>query len=145
MIATPLVCQDAIYVGTSDTHRFNALSAQTGDLKYSVQLNMRVYAEAVPYNNEIIFGCFNGKLYRMNPANAEIHQIFQTNGSKKNYETIYDKNDAFREDFRLYDNDMEASEKKILTLGAILSTPLIEHGIAYFGDANGVVYALRLK
>ena len=40
---------------------------------------------------------------------------------------------------------MEASEKKILELGAILSTPLIEQGIAYFGDANGVIYALQLK
>ena len=145
VIATPLVCQDAIYVGTSDTHRFNALSAQTGDLKYSVQLNMRVYAEAVSYKNDIIFGCFNGKLYRMNPANTEIHQIFQTKGSKRNYDTVYDKNDAFKDGFKLYGNDLEASEKKILELGSILSTPLIEHGIAYFGDANGVIYALQLK
>lgn len=145
VIATPLVVGDDIYVGTSDTHRFITLNTQTGDLKYAVQLNMRVYAEAVSYNNDIIFGCFNGKLYRLQPKHAEIHQIFQTNGSKKNYETVYDKYDAFKDGFRLYDNDMEASEKKILELGAILSTPLIEQGIAYFGDANGVIYSLQLK
>ena len=145
VIATPLVGHNAIYVGTSDSHRFITLNAQTGDLKYAVQLNMRVYAEAVWYNNEIIFGCFNGKLYRLHPANAEIHQIFQTHGSKKNYDTVYNQNDAFKDGFKLYGNDMEASEKKLLKLGAILSTPLIEHGIAYFGDANGVMYALQLK
>ncbi|MEA4852006.1 MAG: PQQ-binding-like beta-propeller repeat protein [Paludibacter sp.] len=145
VIATPLVSQDAIYVGTSDTHRFNILQARTGDLKHSFPLNMRVYAEAVSYKNEIIFGCFNGKLYSLNPANAEIQQIFQTTGSKKNYYTIYGQNDAFKESFSLYGNDVEASEKKILTLGSILSTPFIEQGIAYFGDSNGVIYALRLK
>ena len=145
VIATPLVSQDAIYVGTSDTHRFNILQARTGDLKHSFPLNMRVYAEAVSYKNEIIFGCFNGKLYSLNPANAEIQQIFQTKGSKKNYYTIYGQNDAFKESFSLYGNDVEASEKKILTLGSILSTPFIEQGIAYFGDSNGVIYALRLK
>ena len=81
----------------------------------------------------------------MNPANAEIHQIFQTKGSKKNFDTVYDKDDAFKAGFSLYGNDMEASEKKILELGAILSTPLIEQGIAYFGDTNGVIYSLQLK
>lgn len=145
VIATPLVFDDDIYIGTSDTHKFYGLNANNGDLKWSIPLNMRVYAEAASYKDEIIFGCFNGKLYRLNHLTGESEQIFQTKRSKENYHNVYDETDSFKAGFELYGEDSEASEKKILDLGAILSTPLIEHGIVYFGDANGTIYALRLK
>lgn len=145
IIATPLVFDDHIYFGTSDTHRFYGLNANNGDLKWSVPLNMRVYGEATSYNGEIIFGCFNGKLYRLNHSNGESEQIFQTKGSKENYNNVYDENDSFKESFELYGKDLKASENKILDLGAILSTPLIDNGIVYFGDTNGSIYAIQLK
>ena len=40
---------------------------------------------------------------------------------------------------------MQGSEKTILELGAILSTPIVDKGIIYFGDANGLIYAYKLK
>lgn len=144
IIATPLVFNDIIYFGTSDSHRFCGLYAQNGDERWSVPLNMRVYGEAVSYNNSIIFGCFNGKLYSLNHTNGEIEQIFQTYGSKSNYNDIYSENDEFKASFKLYGKDTEASERKILSLGAILSTPIINNGIVYFADANGIIYALQL-
>lgn len=145
VIATPLVYKDAIYFGTSDTHRFYGLNAKNGGIKWTIPLNMRVYGEAVPYEEQIIFGCFNGKLYTLNHSNGEVEQIFQTEGSKKNYYNIYNENDAFKEDFEIYGNNAENSEKKILELGAILSTPAIENGIVYFGDANGIIYAVKIN
>ena len=145
IIATPLVFDDHIYFGTSDSHKFYGLNATNGDLKWSVPLNMRVYSEATSYKEEIIFGCFNGKLYRLNHSNGETEQIFQTKGSKENYKNVYDEKDSFNAGFELYGKDMKATEKKILDLGAILSTPLIDNGIIYFGDANGTIYAIRLK
>lgn len=145
IIATPLVFEDNIYFGTSDTHKFYGLNANNGDLKWAVPLNMRVYGKAASYKGEILFGCFNGKLYRLNHSNGEMEQIFQTRGSKENYNNVYDENDSFKASFELYGKDIMASEKKILDLGAILSTPLIEDGIVYFGDANGIIYAIQLK
>ena len=144
IIATPLVFEDMIYFGTSDSHRFYGMNAKNGDIKWSAPLNMRVFAKAASFNNEIIFGCFNGKLYQLNHNTGEVKQIFQTHGSKSNYYSVYDENDQFKEGFEVYGNDIAGSEKKILELGAILTTPLVDHGIVYFGDSNGSFYALKL-
>jgi outer membrane protein assembly factor BamB len=139
------VFEDVIYFGTSDTHRFYGLKANDGEVKWTVPLNMRVYAEALAFEGQIIFGCFNGKLYSLNSSDGKVNQIFQTEGSRKNYYNIYKKDDTFKDEFELYGKDMETSEKKILELGAILSTPVIDNGIIYFGDTNGVIYAVRMK
>ena len=52
--------------------------------------------------------------------------------------------DSFNAGFEFYGKDLKASEKNILDLGAIRSTPLIDNGIVYFGGANGTIYAIRL-
>jgi outer membrane protein assembly factor BamB len=106
---------------------------------------MRVYGKAISFENEIYFGCFNGKIYKLDQSKLKLEQVFQTHGSKKNYHNVYNEEDKFRSDFKLYGKDMVGSEKTILGLGSILSTPIIESGIMYFGDANGVFYAYKLK
>jgi len=145
IISTPLVVDDIVYFGTSDSHRFCGLYAKNGYEDCSYTLNMRVYGEAVLFESSIYFGCFNGKLYRLDISNSKLEPIFQTHGSKKNYHTVYNEKDEFKADFELYGEDLETSEKKILDLGAILSTPIVDSGIIYFADANGFIYAYRLK
>jgi outer membrane protein assembly factor BamB len=145
VIATPLIVDDVVYFGTSDSHRFVGLSANTGYEKCSYPLNMRVYGKAVFFENDIYFGCFNGKLYKLVNSKGKLEQVFQTHGSKRNYHLVYNENDDFRTDFELYGKDIKGSEKTILELGAILSTPIVDKGIIYFGDANGLIYAYKLK
>lgn len=146
IIATPLIVGDVVYFGTSDTHRFCGLNAKNGYEKCSYALNMRVYGTAVVFENNIYFGCFNGKLYKLESSKGKIEQVFQTYGSKKNYHLVYNDNDDFQTNFELYGKDIKGSEKAILELGAILSTPLVDDkGIVYFADTNGVIYAYKLK
>ncbi|ANQ49556.1 PQQ-binding-like beta-propeller repeat protein [Flammeovirga sp. MY04] len=144
VIATPLVIDNKIYVGTSDSHRFCSLSAIDGSETSSYPINMRVYGSAIHYNNNIYFGCFNGKLYQIDSAKGKLKEIFQTYGSRDNYHSVFNKKEHFKSDFELYGQDLEGSEKKILNLGSILSTPVVDHGIVYFGDSNGYIYALKL-
>ncbi|MDQ2180701.1 PQQ-binding-like beta-propeller repeat protein [Marinifilum sp. D714] len=145
VIAPPFILDDLVYFGTSDSHRFFGLSAKTGHEKHSFHVNMRIYGKAIVFDNEIYFGCFNGKLYKLNQSKEKLEQVFQTHGSKKNYYNVYNETDKFRSDFKLYGKNFKESENTILELGAILSTPVIENGIAYFGDTNGVFYAYKLK
>lgn len=145
VIATPLIVDDIVYFGTSDSHRFCGLYANNGYEKCFFSLNMRVYGEAVLFDNEIYFGCFNGKLYKLDKLKEKLEQIFQTPGSSRNYHMVYNEKDEFKTDFELYGKDLSASETKILNLGAIVSTPIVDDGIIYFGDANGSVYALKLQ
>jgi len=144
IIATPLAYGGNIYFGTSDSHRFYCMDAQTGEVKWTLPLNMRVYGTACVAGGEIAFGCFNGKLYFVNPETGKVNRVFQTEESKKNYSGIYNADDSFRNDFALYGENYKESEKKILALGSILSSPLAENNTLYFGDANGNFYALSL-
>lgn len=144
IIATPLVYSSNIYFGTSDTHRFYCMDAQTGEVKWTLPLNMRVYGTACLADGNIAFGCFNGKLYFVNPETGKITSVFQTEESRKNYSAIYASDDSFRKDFALYGENYIESEKKILALGSILSSPLAENHTLYFGDANGNFYAISI-
>jgi outer membrane protein assembly factor BamB len=71
--------------------------------------------------------------------------MFATDGSRKNGST-YTKADgtpnyeaAFSDFF--YD-DMVTGVQKLMTVGAILSSPVIASDAIYFGSADGNVYAL---
>ncbi|WP_281615330.1 PQQ-like beta-propeller repeat protein [Flammeovirga sp. SubArs3] len=145
VVAEPLIVDDIVYFGTSDSHRFCGLNASNGYDKYSLPLNMRVYGKAVFYDGEIYFGCFNGKLYKFNIADEELSQVFQTHGSENNYFNVYNKKDEFVDGFNLYDDNYKEAEEKILSLGAILSTPIVDNQVIYFGDSNGYIYAYKLK
>ncbi|RQO75160.1 hypothetical protein DBR43_07260 [Pedobacter sp. KBW06] len=140
--ASPLFHKGNIYVGTSDTHRFYAMNANSGTIKWTLPLNMRVYGTAIMMGNELVFGCFNGKVYFVDPETGKVNSTFQTEESKSRYATIYDETDHFRKDISLYGDNYLEVEKKILALGSILSTPLADEGMLYFGDSNGFFYAL---
>lgn len=143
IIASPFSYKDNIYFGTSDTHRFYCMNAQSGQIKWTLPLSMRVYGSATIMNGELIFGCFNGKIYFVDPESGAIKSTFQTDESKKAYYSIFDQNDKIRKEINLYGPDYLETEKRILALGAILSNPLAENQILYFGDANGFFYALK--
>jgi outer membrane protein assembly factor BamB len=145
VIATPLLFSNNVYFGTSDTHAFYALGAEYGEDRWKLKLNMRVYGTAVAHDSTIYFGCFNGKLYGVDPSNGKIKMQFQTEGSRKNYAIVYAANDEFRKDFSTYGEQYLEAEKKLHALGSVLSTPAISDGVLYFGSSDGYVYAVKLN
>lgn len=145
IIASPLSYRGNLYFGTSDTHRFYCLRKSDGRIIWSIPLNMRVYGSAVAHEDIIWFGCFNGKLYGVDYATGKMRHEFATDGCKTNYSSVYQENSEFRSTFELYGKDYLESEKTIHTLGSILSTPVIEDDIIYFGSSDAKVYALKLK
>lgn len=145
VIATPLIYGKQLFVGTSDTHRFLAMNASNGEINWTLPLNMRVYASAVVYENDVYFGCFNGKVYRANANSGESELVFQTSASKQNYMKLFKSETEFVDGIELYGSNSKQIERQILDLGAILSTPVVEDRVMYFGDANGYLYALPLN
>ncbi|HEY9044384.1 MAG TPA: PQQ-binding-like beta-propeller repeat protein [Ohtaekwangia sp.] len=145
VIATPFFYRDHLYFGTSDTHRFYCMNAYSGEVKWKLPLNMRVYGSAVLANENIVFGSFNGKLYLVNPETGKINATFQTEESAKRYSTVYGDNNEFRKGFELYGQDYITSEKQILSLGSILSDPVVDGNTVYFGDTNGFFYAIKIN
>lgn len=145
VIATPLYYKGRIYFGTSDSHQFYCMDAGSGDVIWKRSLNMRVYGSAVQQDSTIYFGCFNGKIYGVNAEDGKFLKVFQSNGSKENYASVYDSTDQFRKDFQLYGPGSEKSESKILSMGSFLATPLIVDEILYSGSADGNFYAVKIN
>lgn len=143
IIATPLVYGDNLYFGTSDSHQFYALGAGAGEDRWQMKLNMRVYGSAVAADSTIFFGCFNGKLYGVDAGSGRPTFLFQTEGSRKNYSSIYGDNDDFLPGFAIYGEQFQESERQLHTLGSILSTPTIAGDILFFGASDGYVYAVK--
>lgn len=143
VIASPLVYNANVYFGTSDTHRFYCMNATSGEIKWTIPLAMRVYGTATNIDGEIVFGCFNGKIYFVDPETGTIKSTFQTDESKLAYHTLFDDNDKLKAEINLYGPDYLKVEQSILALGSILCTPVIENQVLYFGDANGFFYALN--
>lgn len=144
IIATPYSYKGYLYFGTSDTHRFYCLRKSDGEVIWSIPLNMRAYGSAVAKDDIVYFGCFNGKLYGVDYKTGKIRSEFKTDGCKANYSNVYDKNGKFREDFELYGKDYINSERIIHTLGSILSTPVIDGNVIYFGSSDGGLYAVDI-
>ncbi|MEN7551288.1 PQQ-binding-like beta-propeller repeat protein [Rapidithrix thailandica] len=147
VVSLPLADDQYVYFGTSDTHAFYCFDAQTGEVIWKRHLGMRVYGGAQRYQDRIYFGCFDGVLYGLNRANGKIEWSFATEGNRQNRQEVFDESGNFRQGFELYGADMETSEQKILAMGSILGTPLIDptNGIIYFGSTDGNFYAVRLN
>lgn len=145
VIAEPLVYNNNIYVGTSDTHRFYCLNKTNGTIIWQLPLPMRVYGKAVSHNNLIYFGCFDGILRGVDSETGEVQWKFQTIGSQENYSKIYDESGNFNSDFELYGKDYVESERLIHALGSILSTPIIDNETIYFGSSDGNLYSVILN
>jgi len=145
IIAEPLIYKGNVYFGTSDTHRFYCLDKTNGNPVWEIPLPMRVYGKAIAHNNSIYFGCFDGKMRGVDSETGKVNWEFQTEGSKINYVKVYNEEGKFKDGFELYGPDYLESEKLIHTLGAILSTPVIENNIIYFGSSDGGLYAVPLN
>ncbi len=143
--ATPVEYEGNIYFGTSDAHIFYSMNKQSGDVNWTIPVNMRVYGSAIIHNNLLYFGTFDGKVLGVDPSTGETRWRFQTQSSKHNYHTIYDENGEFKKDFVLYGTDYETPENMIHDLGSILSSPVIEDEVIYFGSSDGHLYAVSLQ
>lgn len=144
IIATPLEHEGNIYFGTSDAHIFYSMNKETGQVNWTIPLNMRVFGKAATDGELLYFGTFDGKVLGADFSSGEIRWEFQTGNSRSNYHTIYDENGAFREDFELYGAGYLNSENLIHALGSVLSSPAIDSGVIYFGSSDGSMYAVSL-
>jgi eukaryotic-like serine/threonine-protein kinase len=136
-----------IYAGTSDSgllYAFDAKSGVSTELMSSKKWPM--FASPAIAGSILYIGSNEGKLFALDLATQKQVWVFSTEGSQKNGAT-YTKPDgtpnyeaAFTGDF--YD-DMVSGMQSMLSVGAIMSSPVVVDNVVYFGSTDGNVYAVN--
>ncbi|HUM06276.1 MAG TPA: PQQ-binding-like beta-propeller repeat protein [Terriglobales bacterium] len=144
---TPAVRDGAVYVGTSDSARFMALDAKTGRLRWNFNAKAYMFSSAALAGDLAYVGDHNGKLYAVDVKTGQLAWEFQTEASKKDPMKVLNADgslnqEAFAPLFSDFE-DMYIDFYRFTTIGAILSSPVVDKGVVYVGSMDGNLYALQ--
>jgi eukaryotic-like serine/threonine-protein kinase len=147
VIGTPAVRDGMVYVGTSDSSRFMALDAKTGRLRFNFKAGAYLFSSAALAGDLAYVGSHNGKLYAIDTKTGKQAWEFQTEAAKKDPMKVLSADGSLNQeafgpifgDFQ----DMYLDAYKFMTVGAIMSSPVVDKGVVYFGSMDGNLYALQ--
>lgn len=149
VIGRPLVHEERVYFGTSDSHLLYSKDIRDyRKLYWKTEFPLRNLGSPVAYGNLIYTGNFDGVLYGLNIESGEIEWLFKTDGHKKNYNTVFQEDGTFQPDFSIYGNSVEearANDETMMSLGSILATPVIQNETIFFGSTDGTFYAVEVS
>jgi outer membrane protein assembly factor BamB len=144
---TPAVRDGVVYAGTSDSSRFMALDAKTGRLRWAFDAKAYIFSSPALVGDLAIFGDFNGKLYAVNTGSGTLAWEYPTDASKQDRMKVLSPDgslnqEAFAPVFGDF-QDMYVDFYRYVSVGAILSSPVVDQGVIYVGSLDGNLYALH--
>jgi eukaryotic-like serine/threonine-protein kinase len=144
---TPAVHDGVVYTGTCDSHRFHALDARTGRLRFMLDAKSCLVSSPALAEDMVYIGSFNGKLYAIDSKAGKIAWEFQTEASKQDRFKVLEPDGSFNETLNspvFHDfEDMYLSVYRTFSVGAIISSPVIDRATIYVGSTDGSLYALE--
>jgi eukaryotic-like serine/threonine-protein kinase len=145
VIASPAVRDGQVYFPTSDGTRFKALDAATGEVRFNLQNKAISFSSPALVNDRLYFGSSDGWLHAIDTTGKEV-AAFQSDGSKENLPRYADANGRMQTSGMYPDRTLDGmmiGMRTMMTLGSILSSPVVADGVAYVGSTDGNVYAIR--
>jgi outer membrane protein assembly factor BamB len=147
VIASPAVSDGKVYFATSDTGLFHALDAKTGAPVFSLDFkHWPMFSSPALAGDFAYIGSHDGRLLAINLKSKNLAWSFDTDGRKQNAAT-YTKEDgvpkyeaAF---FDFFYDDMVSGVSKMMSTGAVLSSPAIAGDTILFGSTDGTLYAIQ--
>ena len=126
--------------------RMIALDAKTGAPVFSLDFkHWPMFSSPAIAGDFVYIGSHQGRLLAINLKAQKLAWSFDTDGAKKNAAT-YTKDDgtpkyeaAF---FDFFYDDMVSGVQKMMSVGAILSSLVVDGDTIFFGSTDGNVYAL---
>lgn len=147
VISSPAVLSGRVYFATSDTGLLHVLDAKTGAPVFSLNFKRwPLFSSPAIAGETLYIGSHQGILNAVDLKTQKMAWTFETEGFKKNSST-YAKADgtpnyeaAF---FDFFYDDMVAGVQKMMSVGAILSSPVVAGNAVYVGSTDGNIYALN--
>jgi outer membrane protein assembly factor BamB len=147
VVGSPAVRDGKVYFPTSDSSLLYEVEAKTGKVLRSVGFNhWYLYSSPALAGDFLFIGSTQGKLFEVGLADMKPVWNHETDSAKQ-HSAEYMKADGtpngealFRSDF--YD-DMVTGVERVMSMGSILSSPIVVGTVVYVGSADGNVYALN--
>jgi outer membrane protein assembly factor BamB len=124
---------------------FHALSSASGTPVFSLKLLWPMFSSPAIAGNTLYLGTHAGKFLAIDLKSQKVAWEFATDGAKQNA-APYTKADgtpnyaaAFSDFFH---DDMVIGVNRMMSTGAVLSSPAIVDDTIYFGSTDGNLYAL---
>ena len=146
VVGSPAVREGKVYFPTSDSSLLYEVDARTGKVLRSLSFNhWYLYSSPALAGDVLYIGSTQGKVAAVGLKDMKVLWSYETDASKQ-HSAEYVKPDGtpngealFHSDF--YD-DMVSGVERVMSLGAILSSPVVARDVVYVGSADGNVYAL---
>ena len=145
-IASPAVRNGIVYFPTSDGTRFKALDVNTGDVKINLQNKAVSFSSPAIVGDLALYGTSDGYLNAVDVRDGTIKARFQTDGSKENGAKYTDAEGRMQTRGMYPDRTLDGmmiGMRTMMTLGSVLSSPVVANGVVYFGSTDGHLYAVR--
>jgi outer membrane protein assembly factor BamB len=147
VIGSPAVRDGVVYVGTSDSSRFLALDTKTGRLRFNFKAGAYMFSSPALAGDLAYVGDHNGYLYAIDAKTGRLAWDFRTEASKENSMKLLSADGvlnqgAFTPIFGDFE-DMYIDFYRFISIGAIVSSPVVDKGVVYFGSMDGDLYALQ--
>jgi len=147
VISTPIVADGALYFATSDSAFFHAVDAKTGDLRYTLSFHhWPMFSSPAIAGRELLIGSHAGTLIAIDLDKRSVKWTYRTDGALRNAAAYTQKNGDPNYDAAFSDNfydDLVVGVSRMMSVGAVLSSPVIADGVIYFGSSDGNVYAVN--
>jgi eukaryotic-like serine/threonine-protein kinase len=145
-IASPAVRNGVVYFPTSDGTRFKALDAKTGTVRFDLQNKAVSFSSPAIAGDVAFYGTSDGYLNAVSLTDGTLLAQFRTDGSKANGPRFTDENGRIRTNLMYPDRTLDGmmiGMRTMMTLGSVLSSPVVAGGVVYFGSTDGHLYAVR--
>ena len=145
---TPLVYDGRVYFGTSIPGILHAVDAKTGAALFQLPTGSPVFSSMAVAQDTLYMGNFGGQLTAIDLKAQKPAWVFETEGAKQNAHAFINPDGSIRFEavFRspdLFYDDMVIAVDKLLSMGTILSSPVVVNDVVYVGSTDGNLYALK--
>ena len=146
VITSPAVRDGKIYFATSDSAMLYAMDAKSGAPIFSLNYNhWPMFSSPAIAGGMLYIGSNQGRLLAIDLVSQKLAWTFETDASRQNGPalTMPDGSPNYQVAFgdNFYDS-MITGVSKMMSVGAILSSPVVVNDVIYVGSADGFLYAL---
>lgn len=146
VVGSPAVKDGKVYFPTSDSSLLYEADARSGKVLQSLGFNhWYLYSSPALAGNTLYIGSTHGQLVAVGLADMKAAWTYETDGSKQ-HGPEFTKPDGTPNSEALYHSDfyddMVTGVERTMSMGSILSSPVVVGAVVYFGSADGNIYAL---